>query len=211
MKILCIFAKPPIVGKTKSRLAASIGEEPVVELSKIMLNILIKEGKSSIAEKIIIYIPQEFSLSDFKGIDLEGLEGKKQIGVNLGEKMSNMFQECCENNNQVILIGSDCVSITKNILNEGFEKLKSCPIVIQPADDGGYVLIGQSKFIPHVFSGPKWGSATVFNTTIEILRSNSTPFYQLPSAFDIDIKEDLPKLHLINHKELEAWLKKYSY
>ena len=57
MNILCIFAKPPIVGKTKSRLAASIGEEPVVELSKIMLNLLIREGRLSNAEKIILYIP----------------------------------------------------------------------------------------------------------------------------------------------------------
>lgn len=211
MNILCIFAKPPIVGKTKSRLAASIGEEPVVELSKIMLNLLIREGRLSNAEKIILYIPQEFSFSDFKDIDLNGIVEKKQIGLDLGEKMSNMFRECCDGNNHVILIGSDCVSVTKNILNEGFEQLKNCPVVIQPADDGGYVLIGQSGFNPNLFLGPKWGSESVFQATIDILKLNSTSFYQLPCAFDIDIKEDLHKLRLTKHQELKTWLKKYSF
>ena len=93
MKIICIFAKPPIAGKTKNRLAASIGEGPAAEISKIMLNILIKECKSSNAEEIYLYIPREFSESDFIGIDIIGLKLRKQSGHELGEKMANMFKE----------------------------------------------------------------------------------------------------------------------
>lgn len=211
MKILCIFAKPPIAGKTKKRLAADIGEVPAAEISKVMLNILIKECKSSIAEEIYLYMPLEFSESDFMGVGISGLKVRKQTGNDLGEKMANMFKECCHSNNQVILIGSDCISLTSNTLNDAFDYLKTNVLVIQPADDGGYVLIGQSKFCQEVFKGPKWGSSLVFETTINILQALDLSFFVMPRAFDIDVKEDLYKLHSIQNQEIQQWLKKYSY
>lgn len=211
MKILCIFAKPPIPGKTKKRLAESIGDEAAANLSKIMLNILIGEGKTSIADEFFLYIPNEYSTEDFKGIDISGIKIRYQKGDSLGEKMSNMFAECCHPNNQVVLIGSDCISITVKSLNKAFEHLQTNQVVIQPAEDGGYVLIGQSSYFEEIFNGPKWGSATVFEDTMKILGSKANSTKILPKAFDIDVKEDLYKLHLINNQEIKKWLEKYSF
>ena len=211
MNILCIFAKPPIAGKTKKRLAADIGDEAAADLSRIMLNLLISECKNSKADKVFLYIPLENSIADFHMVDCRELSVHHQKGSDLGQKMSNMFQECCEDNNKVILIGSDCITHTANTLNEAFMFLASNQIIIQPADDGGYVLIGQSQFCAEIFDGPKWGSSSVFETTIKILNSIKRTVFVLPQAFDIDVKADLYKLRAINNLEIKKWLEKYSF
>jgi rSAM/selenodomain-associated transferase 1 len=211
MNILCIFAKPPIAGKTKKRLAADIGDDAAADLSQIMLNLLISESKSSKADKVFLYIPLEYSIADFQTIDCRELSIRHQKGSDLGQKMSNMFQECCVDNNKVILIGSDCITHTTNTLNEAFMILTTNQIIIQPADDGGYVLIGQSQFCTEIFDGPKWGSSLVFETTIKILNSIKRTVYILPQAFDIDVKADLFKLRTIKNQEIKKWLEKYSF
>lgn len=213
MNILCIFAKPPIPGKTKRRLAESIGDKAAAELSEIMLNFLINEGRSTIADKIFLYIPKECNQVDFKGIDCSNLTIKYQQGCDLGKKMANLFETNCQNDNKVVLIGSDCISHTAENLNEAFGSLSTHDIVLQPASDGGYVLMGQKKFCADVFDGPKWGHSSVFQETSRILEKINTSYFLLPIAFDIDVKEDLIKLHSIvektNNPEIKKWLQKY--
>lgn len=215
MNILCIFAKPPIPGKTKRRLAESIGDLPAAELSKIMLNFLINEGRSTIADKIFLYIPTESKESDFEDVDFNDLVVKFQVGENLGQKMANMFKANCQNNNKVLLIGSDCISHTSENLNGAFEALSSHEMVLQPAEDGGYVLIGQKEFCSEIFNGPKWGGSTVFQDTVQILKRLNASYFLLPLAFDIDVREDLKKLPAVvektNNLEIKKWLQKYFY
>lgn len=215
MNILCIFAKPPIPGKTKKRLAASIGSFAAAELSQIMLNYILKESRASSADQIFLYIPIDCTRSDFVEIDCREVTVQHQIGCDLGEKMANVFKSNCLNNQKVLLIGSDCISLTAEYINEAFNALNTHDIVIQPATDGGYVLIGQNKCNAKVFEGPKWGQSTVFADTIQIIKELNASYFLLPIAFDIDVKEDMIKLHSVvektNNPEIKKWLQKYSY
>jgi len=215
MNILCIFAKPPIPGKTKKRLAVSIGSLAAAELSQIMLNYILNESRASSADQIFLYIPIDCTRSDFVEIDCRNVIVQHQIGCDLGEKMANVFKDNCLNNQKVLLIGSDCISLTAEYIDEAFYALNTHDIVIQPATDGGYVLIGQNKLNAKVFEGPKWGHSTVFADTIQIIKELNTSYFLLSVAFDIDVKEDLIKLHSVvektNNLEIKKWLQKYSY
>jgi rSAM/selenodomain-associated transferase 1 len=209
MKTICILTKPPIAGKTKKRLAAEIGEIPAAQIAKIMLNLLIRECKASVADKIYLYIPRESSRLDFEDIDLRDIKIRHQIGSNLGEKMANLFKNF--HHNEVILIGSDCISHTFSNFNKVFYLLRKINLIIQPADDGGFILMGQSKFCHEVFVGVEWGTSTVFGKIHNILNDLDLKYYIMPKGFDIDIKEDLYKLHAINNQEIQKWLQIYSF
>ena len=136
MNILCIFAKPPIPGKTKKRLAVSIGSLAAAELSQIMLNYILNESRASSADQIFLYIPIDCTRSDFVEIDCRNVIVQHQIGCDLGEKMANVFKDNCLNNQKVLLIGSDCISLTAEYIDEAFYALNTHDIVIQPATDG---------------------------------------------------------------------------
>lgn len=209
MNRLCIFAKPPVAGKTKSRLSTEIGELSAAELSACMLQYLIDEARFSSANEIFLYVPHDACLSEYKEIDCRGLTIKYQLGNDLGEKMSNLFLENINELNNVILIGSDCVSVEISL---AFEKLKNHSLVVQPAEDGGYVLIGMKSFYFQLFKNIHWGTNSVMHDTKKILEQLNINFSILETGFDIDEKRDLIKLEKITHKQhaigIKKWLEK---
>lgn len=212
-KFICIFAKPPLPGKTKSRLAKSIGDQAAAELSGIMLQSLIVEASRSGAQEIVLWGSPGSSLDDFKEIDLAGVSFEEQSGQDLGDRMANCFKSYLEfEENQIILIGSDCISHTSELFNHAFNILSNCDVIIQPAIDGGYVLIGQTKFLNEIFKDIPWGGASVFGLTLEKLSKHN--YEVLPKAFDVDTMGDLKQLNEFakanSNKEILSWFQKHS-
>lgn len=211
--IICIFAKPPLPGKTKSRLAEFCGNDAAAKLSGLMLQSLINESVNSCADKVVLWGSPNCNREDFENIDLKNISFEEQIGDDLGDRMSRCFQEYLLNSNdKIILIGSDCISQTRDLLNNAFNILSNCEVIIQPAFDGGYVLIGQSKYTSEIFKGIPWGGSSVFLMTKEKLDSNKNNYEVLPQTFDVDTKDDLKQLHefaLANsNKDILSWFQK---
>ncbi|PCJ55479.1 MAG: hypothetical protein COA79_20480 [Planctomycetota bacterium] len=213
--IICIFAKPPLPGRTKSRLAASVGNIEAAELSEIMLQCLIRESENSIADEVILWGSPESCVDDFNRIDFGKATFEVQNGNDLGARMGNCFQNYLNlAKSNVIIIGSDCISHNSELLSSAFVMLPGNEIIIQPATDGGYVLIGQSKYNSDMFEKIIWGTDIVFKTTIDLLNKNSCKYKILPEAFDVDTLDDLKVLFKFasanSIKEILNWFQKYS-
>ncbi|MCO1601963.1 TIGR04282 family arsenosugar biosynthesis glycosyltransferase [Desulfosporosinus nitroreducens] len=94
-----------------------------------------------------------------------------QEGDNLGERTSQAFRISLQDYKFTVMVGSDLPHLTVRILQSAFEALEQHDVVLGPAHDGGYYLIGLKQFIPDLFTGINWGSSEVFRQTIERVHS----------------------------------------
>ncbi len=192
--IIAVFAKPPIPGKTKSRLAKDIGNEKAAEISETMLKYIIKEAEFVRDTQTVIFYPPEFNKDDFKKALPDFKDYLLQEGGNLGERMANAFyllfnKYRCD---KVIIVGGDCVTNTTDIFNDIFAYLAENQVVIHPAVDGGYVMIAQSVYNKkEVFQNIEWGTDSVMSKTRKKLIESQIKYFEMQESFDIDTLEDL--------------------
>ncbi|MGS0748774.1 TIGR04282 family arsenosugar biosynthesis glycosyltransferase [Halpernia sp. GG3] len=189
---LIIFAKNKIEGQVKTRLAATLGNEMAMEIYNQLLETLYQNIQFLEAEKFVYYssfIEDDIWRNDF-------YDKKIQTGDDLGERMRNAFAKVFKNTDnfsdqKVILIGTDCPDVNHNILETAYEKLKDFDIVIGPALDGGYYLLGMKSENSFLFKNIKWSTDQVLSQTIEHLKENNLSYFLLPELSDIDEEKDL--------------------
>jgi len=188
---LLLFVKYPDKGKVKSRLSKEFGEDTVLLLYEaFVLDVLETLNKGKYRFKIYFHPPSaQEKIASWLG---KSYLYMLQNGSDLGEKMKNAFASAfSEGFEKVILIGSDIPDLPKEIIDEAFAS--DGEAVIGPATDGGYYLIGfkRDTFLPHIFEGMQWSTASVFERTMEIFRKHSYNVYILPQWRDVDTPEDL--------------------
>jgi rSAM/selenodomain-associated transferase 1 len=115
----------------------------------------------------------------------------------LGQKMQSAISSELKNYEKVIIIGSDCPEISAGYLLLGARKLDELDVVIGPAEDGGYCLLGLTKMHKDIFSEIEWSSGLVASTTIKRLISKGESVFLLPSLGDVDSLEDWKKYESI--------------
>jgi rSAM/selenodomain-associated transferase 1 len=115
-----------------------------------------------------------------------------QHGPDLGERMSNAMVHGLAHYECVILVGSDCPGIDASYLERAVEALQAASVVVGPATDGGYVLIGARQIKAEIFQGIPWGSDQVYTETRLALTQSGLTWGELPYLADIDRPEDLP-------------------
>jgi len=186
--VVIIFAKRPVLGKVKTRLAESIGEEKAYELYVKMLEHMLSAIPNDDYDSVI-YWDSSVGESLFKLKTT--IEQNEQEGANLGERMGNAFNKMLTLYKRVIIIGVDCPFVNKNTIKSAFNELSSHDVCIGPAIDGGYYLIGLKKTHNDIFINIKWGSGEVLVDTIKRLKSNNATYSMLPELRDIDTVEDL--------------------
>jgi uncharacterized protein len=115
-----------------------------------------------------------------------------QQGKDLGERMSNaLLQAFAAGYTKVLLIGSDCPDISRALVSEGFMLLDTHDIVLGPAHDGGYYLIGLRRPEPELFLNMEWGTERVLQQTLDKICAAKLSVALLPELRDIDRIEDL--------------------
>lgn len=120
-----------------------------------------------------------------------------QSGENLGTRMAGAIQQTLEDEQleSVILIGTDCPALTADYLKQALLALESGrDVVLGPAEDGGYVLIGMRRVIPAIFEDIPWGSDQVLIRTLEALAADGLSYSLLDRLWDVDRPEDLARL-----------------
>ncbi|PWI30837.1 glycosyltransferase [Flavobacteriaceae bacterium LYZ1037] len=186
-KAIIIFARNPELGKCKTRLAKTIGDESALKIYKYLLQHTAKITEKISADKFVFYskhIHKNDIWSDSIFIK------KLQQGSDLGIKMKNAFIELFESGyEKIIIVGSDILDLTTEHISESFLKLETNNVVIGPALDGGYYLLGMKQLQPHIFENKAWGTATVLKDTLTDLQQESV--YHLEELNDIDTFEDL--------------------
>lgn len=188
---LLIFVKNLVYGQVKTRLATSVGNDKAMKIYQQLLQHTHNVCKNIYADKIVFY-------SDFFEEDIWNKEEFKkeiQYGNDLGERMKNAFIKTFENEyEKVIIIGTDCPQIDQTILENAFTQLNDFDIVLGPATDGGYYLLGMKTFFASFFENIKWSTDTVLEKTLEICNQNTLSYFLLPELTDIDEEKDM---HLI--------------
>ncbi len=187
---LIIFIKNPEKGKVKTRLAKTIGDDKALAIYKALL-----EHTRHIALSVNCSLHLFYSGYINQNDNWSANDFKKQLQVqgDLGYKMASAFRSVFQHHQKVVIIGSDCASLTPSIVQEAFTQLDHHDFVIGPAEDGGYYLLGMSSFQPHVFNHIAWSTETVFQQTVEHVNQLNASFSLLPMLSDIDREEDWKK------------------
>lgn len=185
--LLIIFARPPVLGRVKTRLSKDIGEQAALDIYNYLLHHTLAVTRDLPVEKMVCYtddIPE-------KDIwDNAVYKKSLQQGKDLGERMEHAFKEgFSQGFNNIILIGSDLYDLTRADLEEAFKELEHYPYVIGPATDGGYYLIGLKQPEPLIFKNKAWGTSGVFQDTVKDLCDKEV-FY-LEYRNDIDVVSDI--------------------
>jgi len=195
-RCLLFFVKNPEKGKVKSRLAAVIGEDSAVRLYKNLVAQMLATLKEGTFPFYVCFFPKnaQKSTENWLGTEYRYIP---QNGKDLGERMRNGFTGAFQMGfKRVVLIGSDIPDLPLGFIREAFASLRKKDVVIGPAYDGGYYLIGfrDKTFSPQVFERIAWGTQNVLDETIKKLKSSGREFHTLPYQRDIDTAEDLKYL-----------------
>jgi hypothetical protein len=123
---------------------------------------------------------------------LHGVEVSMQQGADLGERLARAFQAGFgRRERRIVVIGSDSPTLGEDYLRQAFEALEGAEVVVGPAEDGGYVLIGCARLHPRLFQGVPWGGDRVLEETLRRLRRGKIPHVRLRAAHDLDTPDDL--------------------
>lgn len=199
---LIIFTRYPEPGKTKTRLIPILGEEGASNLHRQltkatfkMIQPLINNGFLSL--KICFTGGNQKLMENWLGKDLSY---QNQYGEGLGDRMKFAFEtEFRDRMTQVVIIGTDCLELNENIIRQAFESLAKSDLVLGPAQDGGYYLIGLKKVYAELFTDIAWGTDTVKKRTLEIAHNLNLKTFLLPMLQDLDRPEDLQQYYTKNN------------
>nr|WP_137669184.1 TIGR04282 family arsenosugar biosynthesis glycosyltransferase [Sphaerospermopsis reniformis] len=191
---LIIFTRYPEPGKTKTRLIPALGEVGAADLQKQMTEHTILQVQE--LQKIsAITVEVRFAggnwelIQNWLGV---GFVYQTQGEGDLGQRMMRSLVDAFSNNaEQVIIIGTDCPGLNSQILASAFEQLQTSDLVLGPAIDGGYYLIGLQKPILDLFTSISWGTNQVLSQTVTIAQELHLSFVNLPTLADVDRPEDL--------------------
>lgn len=196
MNTLGMFARRPVPGQTKTRLAATIGNESAATLYAAFVEDLIARC-SSLAERFVVAAtPNDKPTSDWFLARLPCAEQLIfQPEGNLGDRIKCFFESAIQNDDdKVVLIGSDSPDIPSTIIESAFAELATNDVVISPACDGGFVLIGLSVQPQTLFRNIPWSESTTLCRTLEACSALGFSVKQLPLWYDIDTAENLGTL-----------------
>lgn len=186
-KALIIFTRNPELGKCKTRLAATIGDENALEVYKFLLNHTASVAGNVKADRYVFY-SENIQQDDLWNASV--FRKKLQHGADLGARMHNAFSELLAMGyEKVVIIGSDLLDLNADLINEAYTQLESNDVVIGPALDGGYYLLGMKTLISDVFINKAWGTDTVLNNTLLDLQNHK--IHLLKELNDIDTFEDM--------------------
>ncbi|MGB0880151.1 MAG: TIGR04282 family arsenosugar biosynthesis glycosyltransferase [Polaribacter sp.] len=197
-KLLLIFTRNPALGKVKTRLAKSVGNEIALDIYKFLLR-KTKEITENLSCDKAVYYSVRIRENDIW--DKNTYQKYQQKGEDLGARMHNAFENSFKvGYEKVLIVGSDLYDLTQKHINKAFKKLDTNDVVIGPAEDGGYYLLGMKKLHANIFKNKDWGTSSVRKDTLKDLEKVNV--YLLDELNDVDVIEDIE-----NHSAFEHFLK----
>ncbi|RED50211.1 TIGR04282 family arsenosugar biosynthesis glycosyltransferase [Seonamhaeicola aphaedonensis] len=184
--LIIVFVKNIKLGKVKTRLAKTIGDQGAFEVYSELVKITERALENLSIDKRI-YFSDTVVNSKW-----EGLYKTVQKGADLGERMKSAFLDGFHDGyNRIVLIGSDLPDIKAKHLENGLSALIKNDVVFGPAEDGGYYLIGMRKMHEMLFNNKPWSQSNLLKETINELEFHNITFTTLELLNDIDTFEDL--------------------
>lgn len=188
-KHLIIFVKNPIPGTVKTRIARSVGNEKAVQVYRHLIHYTQQLTRFLTVHRVIYY-------GDFVNPNdgWNNYEKRLQHGKDLGERMLAAFDEQFRAGaERVVIIGSDCLMLTERHIQQAYDALTTTDVVIGPATDGGYYLLGMNRLHPFLFENMPWSQPELRQRTEEALVQHGLRFERLEELTDIDEWDDYEK------------------
>lgn len=204
--MLCVFLRAPNLGQVKSRLAATIGEAQALAAHIRLVDHLLdqlglagsSEEKPSGANRFEVELwladkpnTQEASALVQAWAQRTGLPLRQQQGADLGARMAGALADCVARGKLGVLVGSDCPTIDGGYIEQAIDCLQSgADVVLGPAEDGGYGLVGVTQAQPDLFQQISWGTNQVLRQTLAAAHQLALNVHQLETLWDVDYLAD---------------------
>ncbi len=188
------FAKSPESDRVKTRMVPPLSVSQATALHKKLVRHVAAQMASIDVVEHVLWSTRGGEFIERLCQDLPRCRHRVQRGGDLGERLAYAAKQTLGKYDAVILIGSDCPYLTVQHIRQAVDSLAASAVVIAPADDGGYVLLGLRTFRREVFTNIAWGTSRVYEQTRQILRRLDLDVVVMPVLADIDRPEDLNRL-----------------
>jgi uncharacterized protein len=194
---IIIFTRYPEPGKTKTRLISALGPDGAATLYRRMAEHTVGVARElaqirGVSLEVRYHGATKDLMSSWLGDDLDYRE---QTGHDLGARMSRAFEDAFDDGfTRVIIVGCDCPGISIGILDTALERLTEWDLVLGPANDGGYYLIGLREPHSELFRNVAWGTDRVLDQTVGIAHYLQLSVIFVSALDDVDRPQDLLKL-----------------
>jgi len=200
--VIIVFCKAPVAGKVKTRLMPQLTEQQAVdvhiELTERTLSLL---HESQICPIQLWCSPDTNHPFYQQCVNNYGVSLHIQRGNDLGERMHHAIQSGLEKSSTALLIGCDCPSLTVHDFEFAINVLQleaETGVVIAPAEDGGYVMVGLNKAYPDLFINMTWGHEDVYQNTLQRIGDLELTLFESRRHWDVDTFEDLQRFQASN-------------
>lgn len=194
--IVIVFARAPLPGRAKTRLISTLGPWRAARLQERLVERALQSALASGCGPVELHgtprARHPFFLKERRRL---GVELREQSGGDLGERMHRALAAALHKHRYAILIGVDAPELRSRDLARALRLLRSgCDVVLAPAEDGGYALIGCRRAPPPVFEHIDWGGNEVWRQTVQRLERLRMRWRALRTVWDVDRPEDLARL-----------------
>ena len=191
---IAVFARAPVPGAAKTRLIPRLGPDGAARLQTQLIDLALARARMAAPDATHLWLAGNWT----GGAISEDVAIHAQIGDDLGARMAQAFGTLLPRHDKVLLIGTDCPAQTVDDLHRAAHALDSHEVVLQPADDGGYVLVGLSQRVLRqtpprwrdLFAGVAWGTGAVLAQTQARLVALALRAALLDTRPDLDLPED---------------------
>ncbi len=189
-RALTVFAREPVAGRVKTRLAEGIGTAGAARVYAVLLEYtLAAVGQSEVESMVSLATDPSGPWAAKLELSYE-IQGRGDLGKRMSECFARRFSDGAKS---AVIIGSDNARLRSDHIHSAFTALDRFPIVLGPADDGGYWLVGQRSPGVDLFSTVPWSSSETLDATRSRLRALAVEWHELETLPDIDTEEDLKR------------------
>jgi rSAM/selenodomain-associated transferase 1 len=196
-RALLLFAKTPKPGKVKTRLMAAVSADVAAALHAACIEDTLRFVRKTRGCDAFVFAAG--GTGYFRRlVKKQGSGARMQVlpqrGADLGTRMENAFRKCFAMGfREVVVIGTDTPWMGVERVRRAFAELKANEVVIGPAEDGGYYLLGMRKMVAEIFQGIPWSTERVLELTLEVIAEQKVRGKLLRRDFDLDRPEDLKR------------------
>lgn len=189
-KTVFIYAKPPIMGLSKTRLAADLGAAEAQRIARWTFRQTLRAVNDTRWKTVLATTPDAYLDATLGGLWPKSLERMSQGSGDLTDRLNKGLRQAP--NGKVLFIGADCPDVTNALIAKAFEKLSTSDAVFGPARDGGFWLFGINKRVntPSPFGNVRWSTKYALGDVRDNLFGTGKISY-LPELIDIDTADDL--------------------